>query len=406
MPRYLYVAKSFQGETKSGILEAPDENQLARVLRQEGYVLISAEAEGVPKEKKFEISLPFSRGVSLSEKMIFTRNLQVMISAGVSLPRALSILSLQSKSKKFKGILKDIENQIMKGKSFSESLAKYPEVFPEIMKSMIKVGEQAGTLEDVLKTLTRQMEREHELRSKITGAMIYPAVIICAMIGIGILMLITVIPKLAETFEELNVDLPATTRFVISLGTFLAQKWYAAIFLIFIFVLIFRFVLKTKSGKKSMDFLTLKIPIVSGIIRKTNAAFTVRTLSSLIISGVPIVQALEIVSGTLGNSYFRNAITDAAEKVRKGAKLSEAMKPYDKLYPILVIQMIEVGEETGETSSILEKLADFFEEEVTNATKNLSSVIEPVLMLVIGGVVGFFAVSMIQPMYSMLGSIQ
>jgi type IV pilus assembly protein PilC len=406
VPRYLYVAKSFQGETKSGILEAPDENQLARVLRQEGYVLISAEAEGVPKEKKFEISLPFSRGVSLSEKMIFTRNLQVMISAGVSLPRALSILSLQSKSKKFKGILKDIENQIMKGKSFSESLAKYPEVFPEIMKSMIKVGEQAGTLEDVLKTLTRQMEREHELRSKITGAMIYPAVIICAMIGIGILMLITVIPKLAETFEELNVDLPATTRFVISLGTFLAQKWYAAIFLIFIFVLIFRFVLKTKSGKKSMDFLTLKIPIVSGIIRKTNAAFTVRTLSSLIISGVPIVQALEIVSGTLGNSYFRNAITDAAEKVRKGAKLSEAMKPYDKLYPILVIQMIEVGEETGETSSILEKLADFFEEEVTNATKNLSSVIEPVLMLVIGGVVGFFAVSMIQPMYSMLGSIQ
>jgi type IV pilus assembly protein PilC len=406
VPRYLYVAKSFQGETKSGTVEAPDEHQLARILRQEGYVLVSAEAEGATKEKKFEISLPFLKGVSLSEKMIFTRNLQVMISAGVSLPRALSILSLQSKSNKFKNILKDVESQIMKGKSFSESLTKYPEVFPEIMTSMIKVGEQAGTLEDVLKTLTRQMERDHELRSKITGAMIYPAVIICAMIGIGILMLVTVIPKLAETFRELNVDLPPTTKFIIALGTFLAEKWYAAIFLIIVLILIFRFALKTKRGKRVMDFLTLKIPIVSGIVRKTNAAFTVRTLSSLIVSGVPIVQALEIVAGTLGNSYFRDAITEAAEKVKKGAKLSEAMKPYDKLYPVLVIQMIEVGEETGETSSILEKLADFFEEEVTNATKNLSSVIEPVLMLIIGGVVGFFAVSMIQPMYSMLGAIK
>lgn len=406
MPKYFYTAKSLKGEDRSGTLEAKDKSELARVLRQEGYVLISASLEGEEiKRKKFKISLPFLGRVSLTEKMMFTKNLQVMIAAGISLPRTLGILALQTKSKKFEKALFNVAEEITRGKSFSDSLQKHPDIFSELFISMVKVGEEAGTLEEVLKTLTQQMEREYELKSKIKGAMIYPAVIICAMIGIGFLMLVMVVPKLAETFRDLNVELPPTTKLVISFGTFLAEKWFFGILIVIGLFFVFRIILKTKRGKRMVDFLSLKIPIISPIIRKTNSAYTVRTLSSLFASGVPIVRTLEIVSAALGNIYFREAIAESAEKVRKGSKLSEALKAYQDIYPSIIIQMIEVGEETGETSEVLGKLADFFETEVGNATKNLSAVIEPVLMLIIGAMVGFFAISMIQPMYSMLGAI-
>jgi type IV pilus assembly protein PilC len=215
-----------------------------------------------------------------------------------------------------------------------------------------------------------------------------------------------VVPKLAATFEELGTELPPTTRFVIGLGTFLAQKWFLVVLIIGILVFFLRLSLKTKNGKKILDGLVLKLPAVSALVKKTNSASTSRTLSSLIASGVPLLRSLEIISGTLGNFYFHQAITDSIDKVRKGQKLSEALSLYQNLYPPLVIQMLEVGEETGETAEILGKLSDFFEDEVTNTTKNLSAVIEPVMMLLVGGAVGFFAISMIQPMYSMLGAIK
>jgi len=407
LPRYFYTAKSFKGEARSGVLEVKDKKELSRILHQQGLVLISASLEE-EKIKKGKPKLTFTifKGVSLTEKMMFARNLQVMIAAGISLPRSLNILAAQTRNKHFQKALLDILEEVTQGKSFSESLRKYPQIFPELFVSMIKVGEEAGTLEEVLKNLTYQMEREHDLRSKIKGAMMYPAVIICAMIGIGVLMLIMVVPKLAETFEELEVELPITTQIVIGIGTFLAEKWFLLPVIILVLFFLLRTILRTKIGKKLFDKLTLKFPIISPIVKKTNSAQTVRTLSSLITSGIPIVQALEIISGSLGNFYFKEAMTKAKEEVKKGGKLSEALKPYQNLYPLLVIQMIEVGEETGQTSDILAKLADFFEEEVTLATKNLSSLIEPLLMLLVGGAVGFFAISMIQPMYSMLGAIK
>lgn len=406
MPRYLYTAKSLTtGESKSGILEAKDEYQLARILRQEGLLLIRAELEEKLRKKRLEISLPFF-GVPLREKMFFTRNLQVMISAGLPLPKAIESLALQTKNKKFRFSLSKIKEEITKGKSFSGSLAAYPEIFSEFFQSMVKIGEESGILEETLKILTQQMERETDLRSKIKGAMIYPAVIISAMIGIGIMMLIVVVPKLAETFKELEIELPMTTKLVIGLANFLVTKWYLVLLILAFLVFLFWQALRIKEGKKIIDKATLKIPIISPIIKNTNSAYTVRTLSSLISAGVSLPRSLEITSGILGNIYYKNALSEAAERVRKGEKLSEVFKLYENIYPSTVIQMISVGEETGETAAILAKLADFYENEVSNATKNLTSVIEPVLMLIIGGVVGFFAVSMIQPMYTMLEAIK
>ncbi len=405
MAKYFYIARSFKGESKTGNLEARDERELAKLLKQDGYFLVSATLEGEsPKKRKFKISLSFLRRVGLKEKIFFTRNLRIMITSGLPFPQSLKILSEQSKNKKFKNALEDIRNKILKGKNFSEALSFHTDIFSEFFQNMIKVAEEAGTMEEVLKILTEQMEKEDELRNKIKGAMIYPSVIILAMIGIGILMLVVVVPVLAETFDELEIELPATTRFIVFLGTFLAAKWYLGVLLIIILLILIKAVLKTKKGKRTIDNLTLKIPIISSIVKKTNSAYTARILSSLIAAGVPIVRSLEILARALGNVYFRTAVAEAAEKVKKGEKLASAIKPYENIYPSLVSQMIEVGEETGETSAILAKLADFYEEEVANFTKNLSAVIEPVLMIIVGAVVGFFAISMIQPIYSMIAA--
>ncbi len=405
MPLYSFNAVSKQGEPYSGKQEAKDKRELAQSLRQEGYILISANLEQ-SRSKKFDISsLLEIRRVSLTEKLIFTRNLQVMIGAGISLPRALKILANQVETEKFRNALLELSKEITKGKNFADALKEYPNIFSELFVNMIKVGEEAGTLGEILGNLSFQMEREHELRSRVKGAMVYPMIIIATMFGIGILMLVTVVPGLAKTFEELGVELPFTTQLVINLGAFLSEKWYLVILLSLVLGLFCQLGLKTKQGKKIISRFVLKIPVVSSIVKKTNAASTVRTLAALIKSGAPIVRSLEIISRTLDNFYFKEALIAAARKVEKGEKLSQALKSNQDIYPGLVIEMIEVGEETGKTVTVLTRLADFYEEEVSNATKNLSVVIEPALMLVIGAAVGFFAISMIQPMYSMLGTI-
>jgi len=405
MPRYSYTAKSFKGGMNSGAMEASDKHHLAVALRKQGYILISAEIEAQRKKKWNLDILGFIMGVPLKEKMFFTKNLQVMIGSGIPLPKAIDTLIYQTKNKRFRNALTGVKQRITKGESFSDALSKYPNVFSELFASMLKVGEESGTLDNVLKNLTIQMERQHELKSKILGALMYPTVIICAMLGIGALMLVVVVPQLAKTFAELNIELPVTTRFVIFLGTFLSQKWYLVILIVLGLFFLLKLILKTQLGKRIFDGLFLKLPVISPIIKKINSAYTTRTLGSLISSGVPIVRSLEITSKVLGNFYFKNAMKQAVKKVQKGGNLSDALKPYQNLYPFTVIQMIEVGEETGRTSDILSKLADFYEAEVTQTTQNLSSIIEPILMLLIGAAVGFFAISMIQPMYSMIGSM-
>lgn len=406
--KYFFVAKSQKGETYSDYKEAKDEQDLSRILHQEGYVLISAVEERLKKKSSFNFWRGFFSfgGVSLKDKMILTRNLKVMISAGISIPRALKTLSEQSKNNKFKKALVEISEKIIKGENFSDALAYYPNIFSQLFCSMVKVGEESGSLEKNLDLLAKQMEKDHALKSKIQEAMMYPLVIIVAMMGIGAMMLILVVPKLAKTFEELGAELPITTKIVIGSGTFLAERWYVVVLFIIVLLLLGRVFFKTKKGKKLLDTAFLKIPVISTIIKKTNSAHTVRTLSSLISAGVPLVRSLEIVAETLSNSFYKNAILESLEKVKKGEKFSTALETYHNLYPLTVVQMLEVGEETGETSGILEKLGDFFEDEVSQATKNLATVIEPALMLIIGGVVGFFAISMVQPMYSMLQSIK
>ncbi len=403
MARYSYVAKSLDGVQKTGEVEASDPREVAKMLHQEGFVLIEAKCEDKPG-KSLKITFP-SFGVGVKDKIFFTKNLQVMIASGLSLPRSIGILAAQAKNKKFHEALDEIKTEITQGKNFSESMQRFPSIFSDFYCSMVKVGEETGTLESVLDILDKQLEKDYELQSKIKGALLYPAVIFVVMIGIGILMLVYVVPTLSATFVELKVQLPITTRAVIGLGNFMKKNLLAVFLFTAFFVFMLRRFLGSVIGKKLYDQLMLSFPIISPIVKNINAAYTVRNLSSLVASGVSLPRALEITANTLDNHKYKRALMESEEKVKKGEKFSEALKKYEDIYPSTLIQMIAVGEETGETSVILSKLADFYENEVSEATKNLASVIEPVLMVIIGIVVGFFAVSMIQPMYSMMDAI-
>jgi type IV pilus assembly protein PilC len=403
MPTYIYTAKSLSGQTKTGILEAQNEKDLADALRKQGYILISAKIKR--KGKKLKFTLPLFGKVPLSQKLMMTRNLQVMVSAGIPLPRAVETLAKQTKNKAFKKALNQIKEDILKGENFSQAIEKHPKIFPELFCSLIKVGEQTGSLDKTLDVLSFHLERSHRIRSKIKSALTYPAVVVGAMILVGAVMLIKVVPQLSEAFASLNLELPKMTKMVMNLGNTLANNWYILLLIIIIVPIVFIFISKKESGKRSLGKIILKIPFASSLVKKINTAYAARTLSSLISGGVSIVEALKITSNSVGNFFFKRSLIEAAEQVKKGKKISEVMSNFSELYPPVFIQMLQVGEETGKTSEILGKLADFLEEEVGRTAQNLSSIIEPVLLLLIGGIIAFFAISMIQPIYSMMGAM-
>jgi type IV pilus assembly protein PilC len=406
LPTYFYTAKSQDGKEKSGRVDIASERELAQQLRQEGYFLTSVVSESVRKEVGIKKSLfRFFGGVSVVEKMVFARHLSAMIKAGLPLDRGLRILAAESKSPRFRQVLAEVEQKIRSGKNFSDSLSEHPDIFPELFVSMVRVGEATGRLEEVLLNLSIQMGKDYELRSRVKGAMIYPAVIVSLMIGIGILMMIMVVPKLSSAFKEMNLALPITTQIVIGTSQFLSNHLVLGLGLIVFIAILIRVLLKTKSGKKSLDFIFLNLPVISDLSRKLNSALFARNLSSTIDAGVPINQALKIVANTMSNFFFRQSLLVIADGIQKGEPMSGLLRQFTGLYPAMVVQMVEVGETTGSLSETLRNLAEFYEEEVNNVTKNLSTIIEPALMIIVGIVVGFFAISIIQPIYSLVGQM-
>ena len=413
MPLYNYNARTASGEEKKGQREAKDEFDLASILRQENAFLIYSVPETkTPGSKKASDFIEkiirfvqFKRGVPIAEMMMFSRNLSVMIGAGLALTRALEILDQQTTNSTLKEALKLITLEIKKGKQFSDALSMHPETFSDLYVNMVRSAEVAGNLEDILKLLAKQLKKDYDLRRKIRGAFMYPLVILSALVGIGTLMMLFVVPGLSKTFAELGVPLPITTRVIIAISDFGVSYWYLFILIlagsIYSVVIFFR----TKIGKNVADAIFLKMPLISPLTRKINSARFSRTLSSLLEGGVPIIKSLEITSKAIPNHYYNQSLKYAIEEVQKGKPLSESLARYPWLYPPLVTQMIAVGEETGAVADILKRLAVFFEVEVSQATKNMSIIIEPILMIVIGVVVGFFAISMMQPMYSIVESM-
>jgi len=406
MSKFIYTAKSYSGETKGGEIIAKDEKNVVQQLRAENFLLTSIKKIDEKEEEASVNFLDRFKRVPLKEKMIFARNLSVMITSGVSISKSLQNLEIQTQNKTFRKILADVLDELNSGKGLSEGLAKYPGVFNELFVNMVRVGEVGGNLDEVLKIVAVQMEKEHDLISKVRGAMIYPAVIIIAMVGIGILMLTYVLPQILGVFKDMNVKLPASTQFIVNVSdAFKNHSILVAVGLVS-GVFFLKFFLSTIPGKKTLSYINIHAPVISNITIKVNCARFARIYSSLLKSGISVIDALKIVSNTLSNHYYKEALLKGIEEIQKGVNLSSVLSANPKIFPPLVYQIVEVGEETGKTESVLFQLAEFYEEEINQITKNMSSIIEPVLMILIGGAVGFFAVSMLQPMYSLMDNIK
>lgn len=406
MPKYIYTAKNTKtGESTSGEASAKDERVLASDLRSKGLLVTSLKE--VKEKTRVQVRfLDRFTTVPLKEKMLFTRNLSVMIASGLVVSRAIQSLALQTRHPTLKKILGEIYEEVQAGNMLSESLRKYPSVFSQLFTSMVYVGEVSGNLESVLGILATQLEKDHELRSKVKGALTYPAVILVAMVGIAVLMLTYILPQITGVFEDMDVTLPKTTLAIIALSDFLRNNSVIVVLLVIAIVFALKTFYKTPAGRRFFHVIFLKMPIVGPIIIKVNCARFARIYSSLLKSGVAVVDGLKIVSDTLSNVYYKDVLAQGIEDIQKGQDLSKTIAAHESIFPILVSQILEVGEETGKTDLVLEKLAQFYEDEVSQITANLSSILEPVLMLIIGGAVGFFAVAMLQPMYSVLENIQ
>lgn len=406
MPKFLYTTKNITtGETSGGEREAKDEKTLAQDLREQGLLLTSHKEVKETQSLHIKFFDRFS-SVPLKEKMIFTRNLAVMVSSGLTVSRAVHNLSIQTKNKRFNKILLGVYDDVQSGKTLADSLAAYPSVFNELFTSMIGVGEVSGNLEEILEILALQLEKENDLRSKVIGALIYPAVILVAMIGIAVLMLTYILPRIMSVFQDMDVKLPAMTLFIMAMSDFLRNHAIVCVVASVILIVGIKVFYGTKKGQRFFSFVFVHLPIIGSIVVKVNCARFARIYSSLLKSGISVVVGLGIVSKTLSNVYYRDALADAIGEVQKGVELSKVVYKYPRIFPTLVPQILEVGEETGKTESVLRRLAEFYEEEVSQITKNMSSIIEPILMLLIGSAVGFFAVAMLQPMYSVLENIK
>jgi len=405
MVNFFYTAKSLDGRVKTGTAEAKDVEELAQRLKGEGLFL--AQADSGAKKAKSSLSIPFlSRKVSVTEKMLMTRNLSVMVSRGLPLVKGFTILAAQAKSKKMKEALTGISQEVSKGVSLADSFKKYPDVFSELFQSMIQAGEESGTLEEVLAVLALQLEKEKAMNSKIQKALIYPVILVVVMFIVTITLSIFVLPKMNEFFKGMNAELPITTKIILGSGDFFLNYWYIMVAVIFALIFVFSAAMKSKKGRFVIDTLALRVPLISSLIEKANTASLIRSLSSLLSAGVALIRSLDITAGIVSNFYFKQALAVASKKIAKGEKLSVSLEPSKDIFPYGALEMIEIGEETGKTSLILKKLAEFYEEEVSNAAENFSVIIEPVLIIVIGLAVGVFAVSIMGPMYSVLGNVQ
>lgn len=396
---FTYTAIDKDGKTQQDEIDVASYHEAVLALHNKG--LMPTELKEKSAKSLMSMNLGSFSKVKLQDKILFVQNLSIIMRAGIPLTKGLKILSVQTKNPKFKEALIDIHKEVESGKSFSEALQKYPKIFENIFVSMVKVGEVSGNLDKNLEYLGVQLQREHDLVSKTKGAMIYPSVIVVTIFLVGIAMSIFVLPNLISVFEQSNIQLPLATRIIVAFTHFMSNHTLLALTLIFGTVGGAWAILRTKAGTVAFDKALLRAPIFGEIDKKINIARFSRIMSSMLKSGTPILEGLQICGSSMGNSQYNDALALIAADVKVGKTMSESMEKHPRLFSYLVTQMIGVGEEAGNVDTILGELAEHYEAEVDETMRNLSSIIEPVLLLVIGGVVGVLAVALISPIYNL-----
>lgn len=406
--KFTYVGTTKDGKNIKETVVASDRFAVYDIAREKGVAVTAVKEAGKLNLRdliKMEKINAILTRVGQDQLVLMTRNLGSMLTAGLPLSRALSVLERQSKNPRLKLVIRDVGERVQKGDQFNDALNAHPKIFNNLYVAMVRAGEESGGMSEALQLLSVQMERASNLRKKIKGAMIYPSIVMIIMAGIGVLMMIYVMPSITGTFKSLAVDLPATTIALIAVSDFMVAHTLLTIGGMFGIVFGFLYFLKTYPGKVVWHWFILHLPVIGVMVKEVNSARTARTLSSLLTSGVGVIQSIEITRDVVQNIYYKPVLDKARIAVEKGSPLSEVFVAHSKLYPTFVGEMLLVGEETGNVGKMMKELAEFYETEVERKTKDLSTIIEPMLMVVIGGAVGFFALAMIAPIYSISDSL-
>lgn len=407
MTRFNYTAEKNEGETYKGSIEAKDRFELYEIIRREGGHLLQLEESGGGAGffSMEALNKRFGR-ISAQEKILMVRNMGAMLQAGLPLSRVLSVVERQTKNIRLRDIISQVSADVRHGLTFHDALQKHVDTFSGLMVAMVRAGEEGGDLASALITTSEQLERSNELKKKVRGAMIYPSIILIAIFIIAAVMMVTVIPTLSKTFEEMNATLPLSTRVVVGTSNFVTTHVFLSSAILAAIIGGLYTLLRLQSTKRARDYMFLKMPLIKESVREVNAAYTSRTLATLVSAGVDVLTALDICGEVVQNTYFRDVLKQARKEVTQGQPLSVTFIKNEDLYPAFVGEMMAVGEETGKTGEMLLRLAQYYEDEVDRKMKNMSTIIEPLLMLFIGAGVGFFAISMITPIYQISQHVQ
>lgn len=400
MPIFKWEGKTLKGQGKKGEFEAPDQAAVRIYLRQQNIIPTKI----VSKGKEIKFSLPFTRKVKQRAIAIFTRQLATMIDAGLPLVQSLEILSSQQEHKLFKTIIREIREDVESGSTFAGALKKHPATFNDLYTNLVVAGEEGGILDNILTRLANYIEKAEALKKKVKSALVYPSTIVGVAVIVVLILMIFVIPVFESMFKSAGQTLPLPTLVVITIST-LIKKYIVILLPAFVLLIyLLRRYHQTENGRTVIDRLILKLPVFGPLFQKIAVARFSRTLSTLVSSGVPILDGLTIVSKTSGNKTIETAILNARASIREGETIAEPLNR-SGMFPPMVIQMISVGESTGALDSMLSKIADFYEEEVDVAVANLTSLLEPFLMVFLGVVIGGVVISMYLPIFSMASAV-
>ncbi len=402
---YAYRVRDRDGQIVEGVIQAENQTLVANKLREMGFALIAIEEEGNSALKK-ELKIPgFSDRVKLKDISIFSRQFATMINSGLSLLRALNILADQTESEPLAEVIRQVAADVETGNSLSDAIAKHPKIFDRLYVAMVRAGETGGVLDLVLLQLAGTIEKQVELRGRIKSAMTYPVAVMVLVILIITGMLIFVVPMFEAMYSSLGGTLPLPTRLLIGASNIIKNWILLVIGIVVVSTFLFRRWIATESGRAAWDAFKLKVPVFGGLIHKTSITRFSRTMEALLRAGVPILEALEITSGTVGNDVVERAVRDIQRRVKGGESLAAPMADHP-VFPPMVTQMLAVGEETGAVDTMLERVGAFYEQEVEATVDALTSLLEPMLIVVLGGTVGGMVVALYMPMFNIVNLIQ
>lgn len=401
--RFNYQARTKEGETQTGTIEAGNREAAIETLQSYGLVVVFLEK--VSEIPFYARSLRFLQRIKAKELVIFYRELAILFEADVSPLESLKILGEQTKNPLFKELIFQLEEDVKGGEALSQAMSKHPKAFSSFYVNVVKAGEATGKLHDILKYLADHAEKEYNLMQKVRGAFVYPIAILSLFVVVAVLMMIYVMPQLASMLEELGQELPLTTKILIATSGFLRKWiWLVVLVIIALIIALIRFI-KTEKGRYIFDVFKLKIPIFKSLFQKIYLARFSESLKTLLIGGIPILKALDITGTVIANKVYEKIIKEAREKVKGGEHISSALSAYPREVTPMVSQMVAVGEKTAQLSSILEKIALFYQQEVDRMVANMTQLIEPIMILILGAGVGFLVSSILMPIYNIASGL-